>query len=105
MSVVSTAFVLINSELGMEERLIKELSRLQDVAEVHGIFGVYDILVKAEADSMEKLKELVTWKIRSMHWIKSTLTLIKIEGQGLEGARREMRDFNNNKSKTSEALA
>ena len=102
-SVPSTAFVLINSDLGREERIIDELARLPNVTEVHGIFGAYDILVKAEAESMENLKELVTWKIRAMHGIKSTLTLIKVEGQGIERARRDARDLNN--KRPSEALA
>ena len=33
-------------------------------------------------DTMDKLKETITWRIRRTDKIKSTLTLIVIEGQG-----------------------
>ncbi len=47
-----------------------------------GTFGAYDIIAKVEADSTDKLRETITWKIRKMSKIRSTLTLMKVEGQG-----------------------
>lgn len=76
-----TAFVLINCELGSEQYVISELKSLQEVVEVSPIFGVYDMIVKLHADTSDKLKELITWKIRRTDKIKSTLTLIEIEGK------------------------
>ena len=79
---MSKAYVLINCELGSEEFVISELKLIEEVIEVHGTFGAYDILAKVEATLVEKLRETITWKIRKINKIRSTLTLMGIEGQG-----------------------
>ena len=79
---MSTAYVLINCELGSEEFVISELKLIEEVVEVHGTFGAYDILAKIEASLVEKLRETITWKVRKIIKIRSTLTLMGIEGQG-----------------------
>jgi len=50
------------------------------VKESYVVYGVYDIVAKVEADSMDKLKEIVTWKIRRLDKVRSTLTMIVVEG-------------------------
>jgi DNA-binding Lrp family transcriptional regulator len=79
---LSTAYILINCDLGAEEFVISELKLIEGVVEVHGTFGAYDILAKVEASLVEKLRETITWKIRKIIKIRSTLTLMGIEGQG-----------------------
>jgi DNA-binding Lrp family transcriptional regulator len=74
------AFVLINADLGTEEDLVKELKRIPNVTEVHVVYGVYDIIAKVEADTMEKVKETITWNIRRLEKVRSTLTMIVVEG-------------------------
>jgi DNA-binding Lrp family transcriptional regulator len=74
------AFVLINAELGAEEALIKELKSIENVTEVYVVYGVYDIVAKIESDTMEKVKETITWKIRRLERVRSTLTMIVVEG-------------------------
>jgi len=76
-----TAYVLINCELGSEEFVISELKSTEGVVEVHGTFGAYDILAKITSDQVEKLRETITWKVRKIEKIRSTLTLMGIEGQ------------------------
>jgi len=71
---------LINSEIGAEEELLKELKEIENVKEAYSVYGVYDIIVKVEADTMERLKEIVTWKIRRLDKVRSTLTMIVMEG-------------------------
>ena len=78
---LATAYVLINCELGAEENIIAELKKMEGIKEVHGTFGAYDILVKVMADKVEPLREIITWKIRKIEKIRSTLTLMAIEGQ------------------------
>jgi len=78
---MAQAFVLINCELGSEESVITKLKSIQGVSEVHGTFGAYDILAKIESDRVESLRELITWKIRKIENIRSTLTLMGISGQ------------------------
>ena len=79
---MSKAFVLINCELGSEEQIISELKTFSDIKEVQGTFGAYDIIAKVSSDSIEKIRETITWKIRKIEKIRSTLTLTKVEGQG-----------------------
>ena len=78
---MATAYVLINCELGSEESIIEQLKTLDGVIEVHGTFGAYDILAKIESSTVEVLRETITWKIRKIDQIRSTLTLMGIEGQ------------------------
>ena len=78
---MATAYVLINCELGSEESIIQELKNLDGVIEVHGTFGAYDILTKIESSTVDVLRETITWKIRKIDQIRSTLTLMGIEGQ------------------------
>lgn len=70
------AFVLINAELGSEEEVVKELKKLPNVKEVYVVYGVYDLIVKVEAESLDKLKEYIFSRIRQMDKIRSTLTMI-----------------------------
>jgi len=78
---MTTAYVLINSDLGYEEEIIEELKHLSDVKEVHGTFGAYDIIVKVESANVENLRETITWKIRRIDKVRSTLTLLGLEDQ------------------------
>jgi len=70
------AFVLITAELGSEEEVLDELKKLEGVKEAYCVYGVYDIIAKVEADSMDKLKDTVTWKVRKMNKVRNTLTML-----------------------------
>ena len=77
---MATAYVLINCDLGFEEQIIEELKHISDVKEVNGVFGAYDILAKVESDQIRTLRETLMWKIRKIDKVRSTLTLMGIEG-------------------------
>ena len=78
---MATAYVHINCELGSEEAVITELKSIEGVTEVHGTFGAYDILAKVKSNLVESLRETITWKFRKIAKIRSTLTLMGIQGQ------------------------
>ena len=73
------AFVLMNAELGSEDSIVGELKRLEGVKEVYQVYGVYDIVAQVESGTMEKVKEIITWKLRKLNGVKSTLTMIVME--------------------------
>ncbi len=77
---MATAYVLINCDLGFDTEIIGEIKQLEEVKEAHGIFGAYDIIVKLESDNVENLKDVITWKIRKLNRVRSTLTLMTTEG-------------------------
>jgi len=76
---MTTAYVLINCDLGYEEQIIEELKHISDVREVNGVFGAHDILAKVESDQISTLKETITREIRKIGRVRSTLTLMVIE--------------------------
>ena len=73
------AFVLINSEIGSEGEVLRELKKMDGVKEAYTVYGVYDVIAKVEAGSMDKLKDIITWRIRKLEKVRSTLTMIVIE--------------------------
>jgi DNA-binding Lrp family transcriptional regulator len=73
------AYVLVNTEIGTDDAVIKEIVKLNSVVEAHQVYGVYDIVVKVHTDSMKILKEVVTWNIRKISNVKSTFTLIGMD--------------------------
>jgi len=73
------SFVLINSEIGSEAEVLKALKDIEGIVEAYSVYGVYDVVAKIRADSMDKLKEIITWRIRRLNKVRSTLTMIVIE--------------------------
>jgi len=73
------AFVFMNIDAGGEDEVLKELRSIPNVREAHSVYGVYDIVARIEAETMDKLKEVVTWKVRRLEKVRSTLTTIVME--------------------------
>lgn len=82
---VPTAYVLLNSDLGSDEAIIADVKRIlsnEDVDyEVQGVYGVYDIVLKLSSKDAEKLRTIITNKVRKIGKIQSTLTMMVIEEQ------------------------
>ncbi len=78
---METAYVLVNCDLGSEDEIIEDLKHMDSVREVHGTFGAYDIIAKVENSERDKLSEIITWHIRKLKHVRSTLTLMGIQGQ------------------------
>ena len=72
---MNIAYVLISCEVGTEKSILAELKSLESVKEISGLFGSYDIIVKLEATSEEKIKDIVVSKIRNLKKIRTTVTL------------------------------
>ena len=73
---MATAYVLLNTELGAETEVMSGLKMIDGVKETHMVYGVYDIIARVEADTMEDLKNIISWKIRRLHRVRSTITMI-----------------------------
>ena len=76
-----SAFILINTEIGFEESVLKELNKLTNIKDAYVTYGVYDIVVKVESDSMDDLKGVISHNIRRLDKVRSTLTMIVVEGK------------------------
>jgi DNA-binding Lrp family transcriptional regulator len=73
------AYVLITTETGAMESVRESLKKIEQVTETYMVYGVYDIIATVKAETMDKLKEIVTWDLRSLDKVRSTLTMIVVE--------------------------
>ena len=78
MGKLATAFVLINAEIGAESEVLKDLKGIPEVKEAHMVYGVYDIIARVETETMQELKDAISWKIRRLDKVRSTLTMIVV---------------------------
>ena len=74
-----TAFVLINTETGSIADVLKALRKIEGVDEAFAVYGVYDIIARVRAKSMDELKEIVTLRLRRLDKVTSTLTMTVVE--------------------------
>ena len=49
--------------------------------EIQGVYGIYDIVLKISSNNGEKLRAIITNKIRKIYKVQSTLTMMVIEEQ------------------------
>ena len=78
---MNIAYVLVQSTIGHEMEVLRELLKIQFVKEAKGTFGYYDILVKIEADSEKDIEKIITKKIRKVKNVNTTTTLSVISEQ------------------------
>ena len=69
------AFILINTNPGTETVLQSELKKVEGIVGVYLVYGVYDMVVVIETESEEQLKDIVFSRIRTLKYLRSTLTL------------------------------
>ena len=81
-----TAYVLINSDLGTDESIISKIKEiLKDEKDIEfttqGVYGIYDIVLKISSDNTDILRDIITYKIRKINNVQSTLTMMVVEEQ------------------------
>ena len=70
------AFVLLNTELGTESKVEETLNGVEEITNIHSLYGIYDLIIEMEAESMDKIKEVVYNKVRRLENVKNTITLL-----------------------------
>ena len=68
-------FVLLNCDLGAEEFILEELNKIPNVSQAYVTFGAYDVIAEINTDSQEDFDETVSFKIRRLTRVVSTMTL------------------------------
>jgi DNA-binding Lrp family transcriptional regulator len=58
------AYVLLNTEIGAEGDVLHEAKNVEGVQEAFNLWGVYDIIVRVKADSMDKLSKIINEKLQ-----------------------------------------
>ncbi len=71
---------MINTSAGAEEEVFDQLQKMEGVLEAHLVYGVYDIIVKAEIEeAKDKEKEGIVERIRQLKKVQSTMTLVVLK--------------------------
>jgi len=76
---VPTAFVLLNTEIGAEAEVVRELKKVEGVESAFNLWGVYDVIASVKAESMGLLSDIINRKIEKIRKIHSKLTMIVSE--------------------------
>ena len=75
----ATAYVLINAELGNEEQVLAAIKEIEEIVEANLVYGVYDVIMKITAETLGDLKDVISYKVRRLDNVRSTLTMIVME--------------------------
>ena len=73
------AFIFVNTEIGSEIEVLKSIKKISGTEEAYMLYGVYDIVAKIKAETMDKLKEIVSRHIRRIDKVRTTLTMMVVE--------------------------
>ena len=81
-----TAYVLINSDLGTDELIITKIKEILSAEKnveftTQGVYGIYDIVLKISSDNTDILRNIITYKIRKINNVQSTLSMMVVEEQ------------------------
>jgi DNA-binding Lrp family transcriptional regulator len=68
------AYILIQTEVGKAAAVASEVRAVTGVTEADDVTGPYDVIVRAEAETVDDLGKLVVAKIQSVEGITRTLT-------------------------------
>lgn len=69
------AYILITIEPGSTDKAISEMSKIENVAKISVVAGEYDVVVRVQVKSLEKLLK-VTNKIQMIKGVKKTTTQV-----------------------------
>ena len=72
---MAEAYVLITCEEGHEEKIINELTKINDILTTNRVRGPYNILVKIKGETIDTVMETIALKIKTIDKIQYTLTL------------------------------
>jgi DNA-binding Lrp family transcriptional regulator len=69
-----SAYILIQTEVGKASKVVEEIRGLDGIVEADDVTGPYDVIVKAQADTMDELGKMVVSQVQLVEGITRTLT-------------------------------
>lgn len=70
------AYILLNVQSGMLEKVQEGLKHIVEVTEVYCVYGIYDLIVKIEFETMDELKNQVLNNNIILEGVKNSMTMI-----------------------------
>jgi DNA-binding Lrp family transcriptional regulator len=71
---VVTAYILIQTEVGKADQVAKDIIDIAGVQQAQAVTGPYDVIVRAEAQNIDELGQLVVARVQAVAGITRTLT-------------------------------
>jgi DNA-binding Lrp family transcriptional regulator len=75
---METLYLLVETEVGRLEEVLKRLKAIPSVTEVEAVTGPFDLIVKVQAAHINAALDTVVHRIRKVPGIKSTETLVTV---------------------------
>jgi DNA-binding Lrp family transcriptional regulator len=69
-----TAYILIQTEVGKAAQVAKDILDITGVQQAQAVTGPYDVIVRAEAQNIDELGQLVVARVQAVAGITRTLT-------------------------------
>lgn len=69
-----TAYILIQTEVGRAHDVAREAADIDGVTAADDVTGPYDVVVQAQADTVDELGRLVVSRVQAIDGITRTLT-------------------------------
>ena len=69
-----TAYVLIQTEVGKAAMVARSVAAISGVVAAEDVTGPYDVIVRAEADSVDELGRMVVGRMQLIDGITRTVT-------------------------------
>jgi len=74
-----SAYVLIQTDVGRASIVVEEVAAIDGVSSADGVTGPYDVIARADADTVDDLGRLVVSKIQRIEGITRTITCPIVE--------------------------
>jgi DNA-binding Lrp family transcriptional regulator len=71
---VVTAYILIQTEVGKAAQVAEKIVEIEGVQQAEDVTGPYDVIVRAEAGTIDELGKLVVARVQAVDGITRTLT-------------------------------
>ncbi len=68
------AYILIQTEVGKASAVAEVISKIEGVMQAEDVTGPYDVIVRAQADTVDELGRMVVARVQQVDGITRTLT-------------------------------
>ncbi|MEU1043287.1 Lrp/AsnC family transcriptional regulator [Streptomyces sp. NPDC005551] len=68
------AYILIQTEVGKASTVAESINKISGVIQAEDVTGPYDVIVRAQADTVDELGRMVVAKVQQVDGITRTLT-------------------------------
>jgi len=71
-----SAYIMMKMQVGMDDQVLAEIKKLEQVKEADATYGSYDLVIKVSFKTIEDLDRFIFEKIRRIKGINETSSMI-----------------------------